>query len=196
METYLVERFGTLAFVDRAYREQPQMRRWSKSSPQHLPVSALDRLFPPGFFACSFAVVRHPVDRLRSAFQVQRDVIGRIPRDVSFGVWLKTVEQAHKKRPWYLDNHARPMDDLVPADAEIFRVEDGLQPLVAWFDAKAGNSDGPRQIGKTNTRDEIFAAKKKPVIARPPVQKADRAEVARIFARDFERFGYDPDQEI
>ncbi|APX14366.1 sulfotransferase family 2 domain-containing protein [Tateyamaria omphalii] len=195
IETYLAERFGPLAFVDRAFREQSGPQRWTKSSPQHLPVSALERLFPPGFFACSFAVVRDPVDRLRSAFQVQRDVIGRIPRKTSFGAWLTTVEDAHASKPWYLDNHARPMDDLVPEEAVIFRLEDGLEPVVAWLDAQAGNADGPRQIGTQNTRADIFASRTQDLPPRPPVRKADRVAVARIFARDYARFGYDPEKE-
>jgi len=195
VETYLADRFGPLAFVDRGFREQPGPQRWTKSSPQHLPVSALERLFPRGFFACCFAVVRDPVDRLRSAFQVQRDLIGRIPGKTSFGAWLDTVEEAHLSKPWYLDNHARPMCDLVPGDATVFRLEDGLDPVVAWLDRQAGNSDGPRHIGSRNTRDEIFAGRAQPVPPRPPVRKADRQRVARIFAGDYARFGYDPVKE-
>lgn len=195
IENYLAERFGPLAFIDHAYRRQPANERWTKSSPQHLPISAFERLFPPEFFACSFAVVRHPVDRLLSAFQVQRDLIGRIPVEQSFSDWLKEFERFHQEKPWYLDNHTRKMCDMVPEGAQVFHLEQGLDPLIGWLDAQAGNNDGPRTISRSNTRDEIFGKRNMTPPPKPTVVPEDIARIAKLFAQDFDRFGYDPKKE-
>jgi len=193
VEDYLTARFGPVAFSDRNYRSQPPPSRWNKSSPQHLPAAALERLFPPGFFTLCFAVVREPAARLASAFQVQRDVIGRIPKTVEFADWLDQLAEIQTAKPWYLDNHARAMDDLVPQEARIFRLEDGLEALVAWLDVQTGTRDGPRQIGQTNSRADIFTARNLAKQAKIDITPDHRARIAALFPTDFSRFGYTPE---
>ena len=64
INSYLIQHFGPLAFLDRKFMHQPELERWTKSSPQHVPARVLDRYFPKDFFDKVFTVVRHPVDRL------------------------------------------------------------------------------------------------------------------------------------
>jgi hypothetical protein len=70
-------------------------------------------------------------------------------------------------------------------DARIFRLEDGLDGIVAYLDGLAGNTDGPRQIApknvgtwRGNDTDPVLTDK---VLAL----------VAQVYAEDFARFGYD-----
>ena len=74
VEAYLTSVFGPLAFHDPQFNRVPESARWSRTSPQHADAATLDRLFPPGFLRASFAIVRHPVDRIVSVFRFQRDI--------------------------------------------------------------------------------------------------------------------------
>ena len=69
---YLSDRFGGIAFDDRAQTARAVDGRWSRSSPQHVDRAGLNRLFPASFCGATFAVVRHPVDRLISVQHFQR----------------------------------------------------------------------------------------------------------------------------
>ncbi len=45
VQTYLNNRFGPLAFEDRRFLSVPERKRWSKTSPQHVDVETLNRMF-------------------------------------------------------------------------------------------------------------------------------------------------------
>jgi len=191
VEDYLEARFGALAFVDRDYRQIPKRFRWINSSPQHAPADTLARLFPAGFFDARFAVVRHPYERMQSAFRVQRDGLGRIPADTSLTDWIRGIPKLLRTEPFAFDGHFRPMQDIVPDGCRIFRLEDGLKHLVDWLDTIADNTEGPREIGRSNSGEEIFAERQTP-IAPLKMTRSDRIRIARIYSMDFERFGYEP----
>ncbi len=189
MEDYLAERFGPLAFNNREHYKA--RRAWSKTSPQHIAADDLERLFPDGFFTACFALVRHPLTRLRSVFKFQRDWEDRIPPETGFADWLKTLPDVGFRRSYALDNHMRPMAELVPEGARVFHIEDGLQGVIDWLDELAGGSDGPRTVPITNTYTSLMqtAGKSEQEV---PVTEEQRDLVARLYARDFRRFGYDP----
>lgn len=193
VERYLVARFGPLALADRAYLGVPEAERWTRSSPQHIPLAALDRLFPPGFFDVSFALIRHPVDRLASVFLFQREKEGTVPEGMSFGDWLARIADARAADPFVHDNHTRPMVAFVPEGAVLFRLEDGTEAVEAWIDTLAGPQTGPdpATIPRINTRYRRL----KDGPPQPPfvVTPEERALVGQLFAQDFERFGYDRD---
>lgn len=190
IEMYLHGRFGKLGFLDRGYLKIPKSRQWTRSSPQHIQVEALDKLLPPCFFAARFAVVRHPVGRIVSVFRFQRDIEGKIPSDMTFSDWLDTLGHLRRRRPFHLDNHYRPMADFVPEDATVFRLENGLDPLVAWLDDLAGNADGDRHIKVSNTYDQRAAVKQIEIGAVPRITEGDRRKIETFCRSDFDRFGY------
>lgn len=193
VETYLSRRFGrqAMAFLDSGHLELPGAVRWSLSSPQHIDTDALARLFPAGFFDASFAVVRHPALRLRSVYRYQRDVQRRIDPGTGFSAWLEGLHEQWERDPWYLDNHTRPMAEIVPDGARFFRLEDGLGALVAWLDEQAGQSHAKhREIAPSHTLAERLAA-----VGHDPgpdvrLSAADLAWVATLYAEDYARFGY------
>ncbi|WP_171102183.1 sulfotransferase family 2 domain-containing protein [Ruegeria sp. HKCCD7255] len=182
---YINKRFGGLAFSDNRYYMIDEKERWSKTSPQHINLSALDRLFPENFFDRSFAIVRHPVARVVSAFHFQKEVERKI-NDISFGDWLETLPD----NPRYaFDNHLLSMDEIVPPEAEIFHLEHGLDALIPWFDRITGEKSGPRVLPHVNKRGDyrsVSTEKVKP-------SQAEIRLITELYHIDFDRFGYDPD---
>jgi hypothetical protein len=187
VENYLRDRFGSLALVNTRFLSLPEAQRWTKSSPQHMTLDALAGLVPQDWIASSFAVVRHPVKRLISAFQFQIEKEGTVSALWTIDEWFEDWLGKAGSQPFLYDNHLRPISDIVPADAAVFRLEDGLAPLVGHLDRLAGNSEGPREIPHENAR--------KGKAPGPAVAPTDRtlARVADYYAEDFRRYGYDPD---
>lgn len=200
IEDYLVERFGTLAFLNRGHRRIPAAQKWSATSPQHIDIATLDLLFPQNFFAASFTVVRHPVSRLISAFTFQQ-ARRYIPLRMGFEAWLAMAQKGPKTVPFQFDNHLRPMTDLVPEGARVFRMEDGLEAVVPWLDNLAGNQDGPREIPKSNKTDDVVWRSRTPWkehirsrlrAKRPSLDDRLCGEIYRLYKADYDRFGYEP----
>ncbi len=190
IEEYLAARFGPLGFLDRGHLRLPERQRWNVSSPQHIDAETLDRLLPPSFFAARFAVVRHPVDRLVSVFRYQRDVEETIVKDMPFSEWLDVVPDLLLHAPFHFDNHIRPMTEIVPQNAKIFRLEDGLDPVVEWLDKIAGFIGEPRVIQRTNTYVQRLAVRKKTPGPEIQISDTDRETIKKHYSIDFERFGY------
>lgn len=190
VERYLKHRFGTLALQDGRFTLDADQPRWSRTSPQHIDAAALERVVPFSFFDGGFAVVRHPVARLRSVFRFQRDVESAIPAGMGLADWMDELPQRRRADPYALDNHPRPMTEMVPEGCSVFRLEDGLQPVVAWLDEVAGADDGPREIARVNDyTDKLASLGLEP--GPEPVLSADvQARIAEIYAADYERFGY------
>ena len=177
-------RTSVTAFTSHRFLKVEPKLRWSRTSPQHIDVSALERLIPLEVFDACFTVVRHPVDRLISAFHFQKEREKSIPRRTKFSKWVQRLEPAMAKNPYLYDNHVRPMDELVPASARVFYLEDGLDALVPWFDDLLGNTLAPRTIELVNTRKKSQTLKIHPTAD-------DLERIARLYRADFERFDYE-----
>lgn len=192
VERYLEDRFGPLAFMNRRFLSDAEPRRWSKSSPQHIPLDAFRKLVPKSWIASSFAVVRHPMRRFASTFGFQTGHEGTVPPDWTidrfFDDWMARKETA----PFLYDGHLLPQSDLVPEDAAIFRIEDGFDGLIAHLDMLAGNSAGPRQIPAANVGASTRAGDPTRQIPSPDTL----AGLATYYAADFHRFGYDPEAPV
>ena len=56
-----------------------------------------------------------------------------------FDDWLKRAAG----EPFLYDNHLCPQSAIVPKDATVFRLEDGLDAIVPHLDRLAGDTGGP-----------------------------------------------------
>lgn len=194
VENYLADRFGRLAFLDRQHLAQPEGRRWTRTSPQHADWASFARIVPPDFLAAAFAVVRHPLSRAVSAYRFQAEVEETVPEGMGFGDWLAAEAAARRDDPHRSDNHSRPqVDFLPPGDAlpcRLFHLEHGLDALIPWLDALAGDRGGPRTVLRANEAGERRRREIGPVAP----TAAEAALVAEIFAEDFARLGYAPER--
>ena len=182
VEHYLRQRFGTLGFVEEHFFSLPQSLNWSRSSAQHVPADIMDRLFPAGFFDATFAVVRHPVERVVSEFHYLRDQLLQIDPSEIFSTWLAQLDGVLTASPWLYDNRLRPMADMVPTDATVFRLEDGLERIIPYLDDLVGPHDQKLDFGRVLTRDAS--------IPKVVPTAEDIATIERIYRKDFDRFGY------
>lgn len=194
VEDYLKTRFGPLAFRDTGHTRCPDNRRWTRTSPQHVDRASLGRLFPAGFFDHIFTVVRHPVARLISCWHFQSEVESSIASGITFTDWLMQIEESWAEHPFALDNHIRPMADFVPEGvaegACVFHLEHGLDAIVPWFDSIMGSAAGPRALPRSNERGAHGGKVSAKVVPTP----SDLAMIERLYAIDFERFGYRVDE--
>jgi GT2 family glycosyltransferase len=182
VEHYLRARFGAVAFLDKNFYALPGSRHWTRSSAQHIPIDILNRLFPVGFFDASFAIVRHPVERLLSEYHYLRDHLRRVDHSESFSSWIAHLDSAIAENPWLYDNHLRPMVDLIPGHATVFQLENGLDQIVAYLDELVGTCDQPLRFERILSRD--------PSIPKVVPSPADIATIERIYRQDFDTFGY------
>lgn len=188
VEGYLKDRFGSLAFLNTQFLSVPETHRWSKSSPQHLPLADFHRLVPKDWISSSFAVVRHPLRRLISAYHFQRDVENTVSAIWTIDEWFDDYLQKVAADPFMYDGHLRPMSEIVPEEAEIFKLEDGLAAIVPYLDRIAGDQRGDRDIAPENV------AKKSGSHGDAAPSPETLAKVAQYYAEDFRRFGYDPEK--
>lgn len=191
VEDYLIERFGPLAMLERRFNFIPQSERWCQTSPQHIEWKSLQMFLPLELIDAVFTVVRHPIARTESGYHFQIQVEKSVSPETSFSEWLQTQVRMMKENPFALDNHMRPQTDFVPEGTAVFHLEFGLDPMVPYFDELAGNTDGPRVIGHSNKRKKP-SGQETPDWAKP--SRADIELLCELYAEDFERFGYTPEE--
>lgn len=187
---YLSRRFGKVAFSDKFHTRHDPAGLWSKTSPQHIDAVSLGRLFPAGFFDASFTIVRHPVARMVSAYHFQLEIEKQVAAVIDFSTWLDELEDMRAENPFLYDNHVRPMAEIVPEGSKVFHMEHGLDMLVPWLDELTGSKAEPRAIPRINDKGT------RPNAAKVVPSDTDLERIARLYAADFERFGYSPDRKV
>lgn len=155
------------------------------NSPQHLVWSDAEKLLSRRPDAV-FALVRDPAARMASEYRWQRrhrrgTRLGRMLSYLPFWLWLRIMLGVARQNPHAFDNHFRPQSDFVPAQAEVFRLEDGLAPVVAWLSEKTGEQVADNEIPHAipSGRRQVCPSK-------------CLCLIAKVFAEDYARFGYPP----
>ncbi|WGH79849.1 sulfotransferase family 2 domain-containing protein [Jannaschia ovalis] len=186
VESHLAARFGELAFLNSSFFFDDATRRWTKSSPQHVDMGSLEKLIPPGWISSSFAVVRHPVARLRSAYDYAFGNGDGIVADMGFNDWIRSLPDLLAKDPFAHDNHVRPGADLVRPGSKVFRLEDGLDAVADYLARQHGAGSGSHVIPHANKSRGGADYRSR----QEPLEPDAKDLIARLYAKDFELFGY------
>ena len=128
--TALVEFFRKTGFEIFFYDENNPIVGLLKVPTQHFQYDLLDDIFNIEAFNHSFAIVRNPLDRIKSDYVWwYRDHFGRT-RVPSFDEWVPFVFAQYAENPYILDNHIRPQHMFSgPKLAKTYRYEDGLEAI-------------------------------------------------------------------
>ena len=154
------------------------------NSPQHLTWKDAEAVLPRAPDAV-FTLVRDPAARMASEYHWQRRHRrgtwgGRLLAHLPFSLWLRLMLATARINPHAFDNHVRPQADFVPEGAVVFRLEDGLRPVLAWLGRiteKPLATAPPHALAGGKGRSGAPAA-------------ADLARIAAAYAVDYARFGY------
>lgn len=156
------------------------------NSPQHLIWEDAAQALPraPDLV---FALVRDPVARLASEYRYQRKLrrgtrLGRWLAHLPFPLWIRLMLHVARANPYAFDNHLRPQCDFIPESATVFRLEDGMEPVGAWLADHAEAAALVFQVPRLLASGD----------AAPVINARDQALIARVFAADYDRFGYVP----
>lgn len=150
VEAYLAARFGNLAFINNQFYAIPKHNRWSATTPQHVDALSLSSMFPADWIKSSFAVVRHPLDRLISAYNFRTTLTKSIAPGLTIEKWFDDYLSRRKATPFMHDNHLTSQAAIIPENATIFKLEDGLDAVIPYLDDLAGDKNGPRVIAHHN----------------------------------------------
>ena len=146
-----------------------------KCAIQHMHADLHEFFVPSTFYDESFAVVRHPVDRLFSEYRwrLNRQNVRR-----EFDPWIHYHLNKYAENPYILDNHLRPQVEFIGKSTRVFRFEDGLKtPLEAV--GRSLTLENVR-LNHRNKGSDIVVSMKERTLER----------INTFYAEDFAQFNY------
>lgn len=182
LETSLGGVAAAVGFHDPGWFDLPRKARWSRNSAQHVDAEVSQRIFGKDFFDLSFAIVRHPEDRIISEYRFRASYSPKHAA-LPFDFWLSTMLAAAARDPFVFDNHIRPQSDFLTEGCRIFRLEEGLDKALEWLAAETGVAELARVQPRGENRSTSAAVN---------ATARDRAAINAFYAGDFERLGYEP----
>jgi hypothetical protein len=186
VEYYLKARFGSVGFIDPLFHFRSAAQAWTLSPPQHMPEVVREYLLPNNLFDHLFAVVRNPIERIKSVFLFQKYVENALPSSLSFERWIDGLARSIKLDPYSLNGHTQPMVSFVPTDAKVFRLEDGLDRLEAWLNLVSEDFVDCNFIPwKNRTSDRMKKDEPHIILKDTTIEK-----IRSIYSEDFSRFDY------
>ena len=154
------------------------------NSPMHISAADLTDLYPQGSVDLVLAVVRNPLHRLLSSYRYhQNKGLKRQFAKVGFSNWLDVMLRATDGVRSFTDNHLRPQTEMVPAHAEIFKLEEGLQKPADRVAEVLGPGATDSALTHANKSRGQTAAE---ILSRDDVDR-----ITEFYAADYERFGYE-----
>ncbi len=165
-------------------RTDPQVFPLWRCSPQHLHADLLQAIFDLEKFDVVFMVTREPLARFRSEYAMRHT---QDPRTDAAAVeeWADRVLGRYERNPFVLDNHLRPQHEFEVPVGERYRLEQGLEAIVADLNARHDLGLGPRV-------PHALSSQKRSGIASSDVELSPRlrARLEELYAEDFHRYGY------
>ena len=183
IENFFINKKFDYAMLDRNFNQKNQEALWSKSPPQHIPAYSFLELFREVKFNFTFAVVRNPINRFKSAF-IFHFVKNRMPEIKDINHFVDFIYQNKGIKIHWLNNHFLPMSFFIEniPNVKIYHLENGLNTLESDL-------------------AELLKLKEKIVFEKENSQKninpklinlshESISKLSKIYALDFEKFGY------
>lgn len=125
------------------YREgrhkRPDVFPLLRCSPQHFHATVLNQIFDVSRFDLIFGMIRDPITRFQSEFAMRHKKM--TPAEATperVAIWSDRVLATYAEDPYLLDNHLRPQTEFLLPGTEIYRLEDGVETMVADLNARFG----------------------------------------------------------
>jgi hypothetical protein len=171
-----------------AFREtrktHPRLMPLRRCSPQHYHAALLQEVFDVDRFDLVFTVVREPVSRFRSEYLMRNHTDPRTDA-ASVDAWADTVLARREADPYALDNHLRPQHEFLLPQSQLYRLEDGLESVVADLNERF-------DVGLTSAVLQAMTSVKRAGVSSSAIELSDRVRsaVRSLYAEDFSRFDY------
>lgn len=155
-----------------------------RCSPQHMHAQLLREVIDLSRVDLIFMVVRDPIARFRSEYAMRQTAPGHTDA-ASVEAWADRIFARYATDPYAVDNHIRPQHEFYLDGCEVFRLEDGLDTMLAELNRR-------HELGLPDTVDRrMRSADRGGVSSRDVEISARLEEVLRdVYAEDFDRFRY------
>jgi len=156
-------------------------------SPQHLHAEALRQTFDMSSFDLMFTVIRDPVDRVVSEFNMRHPArSGEDYGDEKFRAWFAWCRKSMGTRPWTLDNHIRPQVDFMVPECRVFRFEEGLDNVLRFVLATVTMSDAVCSLSPQISH----LLKSHGGLSRSDLGEESLDSIFQAYREDYAHFGY------
>ncbi len=178
-----------IGFFDCMFTAKPSAQSWNKTSPQHIDGISFSRLFPQSFFTEFFALVRHPLSRLRSAYKFQRYIENKISHQISLDKFIKEDLSSNYDVSGWMDNHFCPQTRFFypGANYSVFKMEEnGILSAKKYIDLLLGSSNPDIDFPCLNKASNNFLLDEGELL----VSNESMKILNQIYKEDFENFLY------
>lgn len=145
---------------------------------QHFHADLLAGMFAPDFFDYTFMIVRHPLERLKSEYRHSR-ALGRLDTRLNFEHWVRLMFGLTTLAPNLRNNHFRPQSQFKCFNAEVFKLEDGMEHILASVCSRLGIPAPEKIPHERKMTDCAF-----------DVTPGARAKIRAVYDADYRMFSY------
>lgn len=150
---------------------------------QHFHADLLTEMFATDFFDYTFMIVRDPLERLKSEYRYSR-ALGRLDTKLNFEHWVRLMLGLAAFAPNLRSNHFRPQSQFKCFNAEVFKLEDGMDHILASVCARLGIPAPGKVPHERKMTGDAF-----------DVTQATKANVRTVYDTDYRMFAYgDPNE--
>lgn len=158
-------------------------------SPQHLHADLLRSMLKIQKFDAVFMIVRDPIARFQSEYLWRnrwRKSVSPDFRDVD--AWARRTFREYETNPYIHDNHIRPQNEFWMPEAIVYRMEDGLETVVADLNERL-------ELGVSWESERINHARDQVGISSSDVEVSGalRQYLTEFYRADYAKFGYTSD---
>ena len=145
---------------------------------QHFHAELLVAMFAADFFDYTFMIVRDPLQRMKSEYRHSR-ALGRLDTRLNFEHWVRLMFGLTAFAPTLRNNHFRPQSQFKCFNAEVFKLEDGMEHILGSVCIRLGIPAPGKIPHERKMIDSDFE-----------VTSAAKAKVQAVYDADYRMFSY------